>query len=209
MHVVVQRRAEAVQEGDGAEPRAGGCGGGGVNRHGCRSAQQPLDLSKRAADCRLPRAVETRHRCGLGRHDQHRLQCHLVAEIRRRSGVLERMIREGHLGIAGMVYDVGSGTTQIVPNTLAGLPPGIAATLPAQPSPGASRGDDTRHPAPVGNRIRSVSGPAAALHGDGQRGRDGRRAPPPPAAGPPGRSRGGAPRASPSRCCLPAACRPG
>ncbi|MFM8986448.1 MAG: hypothetical protein ACKONH_10395, partial [Planctomycetia bacterium] len=30
-----------------AEPRAGGCGGGGVNRHGCRSAQQPLDLSKK------------------------------------------------------------------------------------------------------------------------------------------------------------------
>ena len=56
----------------------------------------------------------------------------MVAEIRRRSGVLERMIREGHLGIAGMVYDVGSGTTRIVPNTLAGLPPGIAAPLPAQ-----------------------------------------------------------------------------
>ena len=66
------------------------------------------------------------------RHDQHRLQWHLVAEIRRRSGVLERMIREGRLGIAGMVYDVGSGTTQIVPNTLAGLPPGVAAPLPAQ-----------------------------------------------------------------------------
>jgi len=47
MRVVVQRRAEAVQEGDGAEPRAGGCGGGGVNRHVCRSAQQPLDLSRK------------------------------------------------------------------------------------------------------------------------------------------------------------------
>ena len=28
VHVVVDRRAEAVQEGDGAEPRAGGCVGG-------------------------------------------------------------------------------------------------------------------------------------------------------------------------------------
>ncbi|MCE9632202.1 MAG: hypothetical protein K8S94_16000 [Planctomycetia bacterium] len=32
-----------MQEGDGAEPRARGCGGGGVNRHICRSAQQPLE----------------------------------------------------------------------------------------------------------------------------------------------------------------------
>ena len=46
--------------------------------------------------------------------------------------VKRSMIREGRLGMAGMVCDVGSGTTQIVPNTLAGLPPGIAATLPAQ-----------------------------------------------------------------------------
>ena len=56
----------------------------------------------------------------------------VVAEIRRRSGLLERMIREGRLGMAGRVCEVGSGTTQIVPNTLAGLPPGIAAPLPAQ-----------------------------------------------------------------------------
>jgi hypothetical protein len=43
MHVAVQSRAEAVHEGDGAEPRAGSC----VNRHVCLSAQQPLDLSKK------------------------------------------------------------------------------------------------------------------------------------------------------------------
>jgi len=43
MHVVFQSRAEAVHEGDGAEPRAGSC----VNHHVCRSAQQPLDLSKK------------------------------------------------------------------------------------------------------------------------------------------------------------------
>jgi len=43
VHVVVERRSEAVQEGDGAEPRADG---GRVTRDACRSAQQSLDLSK-------------------------------------------------------------------------------------------------------------------------------------------------------------------
>jgi len=38
-----EHRAEAVHEGDGTEPRAGG----GVNRHACRSDQQPHDLSKK------------------------------------------------------------------------------------------------------------------------------------------------------------------
>jgi len=42
VHVVVERRAEAVQEGDGAEPWASGCGAAGVTRHACGSAQQPL-----------------------------------------------------------------------------------------------------------------------------------------------------------------------
>jgi hypothetical protein len=46
VHVVVERRAETVQEGDGSESRVGGCGGAGGNRYACRSAQQSLDLSK-------------------------------------------------------------------------------------------------------------------------------------------------------------------
>lgn len=50
----------------------------------------------------------------------------VVAEVRGRSGVLDRLVREGRLGIVGMVYDVGSGTTRIVPDTLAGLPAGAA-----------------------------------------------------------------------------------
>ncbi len=41
VHVVVERRAEAVQEGDDAEPWASGRGGAGVTRHACGSAQQP------------------------------------------------------------------------------------------------------------------------------------------------------------------------
>jgi hypothetical protein len=47
MYVMVEPRAEAVQEGAGAEPRAGGCEEVGVNRHACRSVQQPLDLNKK------------------------------------------------------------------------------------------------------------------------------------------------------------------
>ncbi len=43
MHVVVERRAEAVQEGDGAESRAGG--GGRV--HACGSAEQSPGLGKK------------------------------------------------------------------------------------------------------------------------------------------------------------------
>jgi hypothetical protein len=44
VHVGVERRAEAVEEGDGAEPRADG-GLGRVTCDACRSAQQLLDLS--------------------------------------------------------------------------------------------------------------------------------------------------------------------
>jgi hypothetical protein len=41
--VAVESGTEAVEEGDGAEPRAEGRAGGGV-RHGHRSAEPPLDL---------------------------------------------------------------------------------------------------------------------------------------------------------------------
>ena len=44
--MAVERRGEAVQEGDRAEPRVGSWEGVGVNRYACRSAQQPLDLGK-------------------------------------------------------------------------------------------------------------------------------------------------------------------
>ena len=43
--MVVERRTKAVQKGDAAEPRAGGCGGDGVTRAACRSAEQSLDLN--------------------------------------------------------------------------------------------------------------------------------------------------------------------
>jgi len=39
VHVVVERRAEAVQEGDGSESRVGGWEGAGGNRYACRSTR--------------------------------------------------------------------------------------------------------------------------------------------------------------------------
>ena len=47
VHMVVERRAKAMQKGDATEPRAGGCGGVGISRDTCRSADQPLDLVKK------------------------------------------------------------------------------------------------------------------------------------------------------------------
>jgi hypothetical protein len=46
MHVVVERRTEAVEEGDGAEPRARGRGCVDSIGDACGSAQQSLDLIK-------------------------------------------------------------------------------------------------------------------------------------------------------------------
>jgi hypothetical protein len=69
--VVVERRAEAVQEGDGSESRVGG--GAGGNRYACRSAQQSLDLGKRfdraSKDCSL---VILTFRLGRGHVDPGR-----------------------------------------------------------------------------------------------------------------------------------------
>ena len=47
MHVVVERRTEAVEEGDGAEPRARGRGRVDSIGDACGSAQQSLDLIKK------------------------------------------------------------------------------------------------------------------------------------------------------------------
>ena len=44
--MVVERRAEAMQEGDRTEQRASGCGRIGVNRHACRSAEESLSAKQ-------------------------------------------------------------------------------------------------------------------------------------------------------------------
>ena len=45
-----------------------------------------------------------------------------VEEIRAKSGVIERLIGEGRIGIIGMLYDVSSGDVMVVPGTAGGLP---------------------------------------------------------------------------------------
>jgi hypothetical protein len=53
VHMMVERRAEAVQKGDAAEPWAGGrCGS--VPRDACGSAQQPLAMT-----CQLGQPVQS------------------------------------------------------------------------------------------------------------------------------------------------------
>jgi hypothetical protein len=54
VHVMVERRTEAVQKGDGAESRVGGCGRVGVTRTASRNAQQPFEggLNKVVLACR-------------------------------------------------------------------------------------------------------------------------------------------------------------
>jgi carbonic anhydrase/SulP family sulfate permease len=85
------------------------------------------------ASCRLPADASKERKEEVADEVTAKNVARVVAEIRRQSGVLDRLIREGRVGIVGMVYDVGSGSTRIVPDTLAGLPPGAAtATLPTQ-----------------------------------------------------------------------------
>ena len=57
MDVAVDRRAEAMQEKDRSQPRAGGCEGVGVNRHACHSTRllvrlgQTFDIPAIDSDC--------------------------------------------------------------------------------------------------------------------------------------------------------------
>ncbi len=48
-----------------------------------------------------------------------------VREIRRRSGVIERLVSEGRVGIVGMMYDVATGDVHVVPGTAAGIPDAV------------------------------------------------------------------------------------
>ena len=69
MHVLVERRAEAVDEGDGTDPRACGGGSGGGTREACRSACPPKFLllaSLCAATIGRTPGLEWWWRAGLG-----------------------------------------------------------------------------------------------------------------------------------------------
>jgi carbonic anhydrase len=58
-----------------------------------------------------------------------------VRDIRARSGVLDRMVREGKIGVVGMLYDVSTGGVWMVEGTAGGLPEAALATKPRAPAP--------------------------------------------------------------------------
>ena len=92
VHVAVERGAEAVEEGDAAESRAGGWGCVGVARDACRSAEQSFDLSKKD----LRECVD-----GSGSVGKHAPQSlghgdHPLPHGRRRDDVIDKM--RGRLG---------------------------------------------------------------------------------------------------------------
>ena len=62
----------------------------------------------------------------------HRNVAQVVRDIRAASGVLDRLVREGRIGIVGMVYDVSTGATRVVPGTAANVPVDSADIPPAE-----------------------------------------------------------------------------
>jgi carbonic anhydrase len=74
------------------------------------------------ADCSLPADAPAERRHEVADEVAARNVARVVAEIRRRSLVIEGLIQEGRVGIVGMVYDVSSGAAWVVPGTTAGIP---------------------------------------------------------------------------------------
>jgi carbonic anhydrase len=58
-----------------------------------------------------------------------------VRDIRDRSGVLERLVREGRIGVVGMLYDVATGGVWMVDGTADGLSEAALAAKPRAPAP--------------------------------------------------------------------------
>ena len=56
----------------------------------------------------------------------------VVAEVRRRSQAIDRLVLQGKVCIVGMLYDVTSGTVWVVPDTAAGFPADVVAANPQQ-----------------------------------------------------------------------------
>jgi carbonic anhydrase/SulP family sulfate permease len=58
----------------------------------------------------------------------------VVRDIRSASNVLESLVKSGQLAIVGMLYDVASGVTRVVPGTVIGLPEDASRASPASSS---------------------------------------------------------------------------
>ena len=83
--MMVERRAEAVQERDVAESRAGGSGCVGVIRHACGSAQESLDFVKED----LRERSDGRRAAGKEVPQSLRHRDHPLSHGRRRDDVIE------------------------------------------------------------------------------------------------------------------------
>jgi carbonic anhydrase len=58
----------------------------------------------------------------------------VVRDIRSASNVLESLVKSGRLAIVGMLYDVASGVTRVVPGTVIGLPEDASRASPTSSS---------------------------------------------------------------------------
>jgi carbonic anhydrase/SulP family sulfate permease len=81
---------------------------------------ESIGRSVRGDDCQLPADATAERRQEVADAVAGRNVGRVVAEIRRRSGVIDRLVREGRVGIVGMVYDVTTGAVWVVDGTLAG-----------------------------------------------------------------------------------------
>ena len=73
-------------------------------------------------DCSLPADAPPERRQAVADEVAARNVARVVAEVRRRSQVIEGLVQEGRVGIVGLLYDVSSGGTWVVPGTAAGFP---------------------------------------------------------------------------------------
>ena len=84
------------------------------------------------ADCSLPADATPERRYAVADEVAARNVARVVAEVRRRSQVIDGLVLQGKVGIVGMLYDVTSGTAWVVPDTAAGFPADAVAAKPQQ-----------------------------------------------------------------------------
>ena len=73
-------------------------------------------------DCGLAaNASAAQHQGIADRVARRKVEC-VVREILDSSAVIAGLVREGRLGIVGMMYDVQDGRAEVIPETIAGMP---------------------------------------------------------------------------------------
>lgn len=82
---------------------------------------ESIGRSVRPDDCQVPDDAAQERRQAVADAVAGRNVGRVVADIRRRSAVLDQLVREGRVGIVGMLYDVTTGEVREVDGTLDGL----------------------------------------------------------------------------------------